>query len=472
MHEPTTAPLPAAPTPAGAAPPSACAHIPAFFGQTIHKTYTKGNLGFDFSGVILLVRERLDLRRLRRAISAVLKKYQALRLFFTDDGRGNYPGYVSEDMDTDQIEDLCYAVRVESGPGDGPIAAIEAAAQRIASDIDLFSRRPLLRIVVFDPGPDHPNRVLVAIHHFVCDGISNQMVWREIARHYRAFGDGAYVSRPPLGTELAALSDFLQRQARRVTPASLAYWLNRPAELLTPPGCAEGDDSFGVWRDSETKRVALTGGAFDRFVAAGKSVFRCSTAELLLAVYIHVLAEWMGRGWVAVANWTTGHLAARGLFPMDEAVGCFAFPAFTYFYLEPNRSLVDSVVHARHQQLEAFEHVLDFSVCRFLELDRSAPAPPILEQVRRLPMPHFTFCYMGEFKTDLTLLDCEVAPERVSSYVDANSLKYSLFDLDADLSGAGLFIDLNYPKAHETSGVLALLCRRIETLVRDVEGVA
>jgi hypothetical protein len=442
--------------------------VPAFFGQTLHKRYTKGDVGFDFSGVILLVRERLDVGRLRLALSAVLKRFQGLRLYFVR-GEGDYPGYVSDDVDTDRVDDLCYGVEVEAGPGDGPFPAVEALAQRIASSFDPFSRRPLVRIVVFDLGPDRPHRVLVAFHHFVCDGLSNQIVWREIARAYDALAGGRPPAPAPLGAELTAFGDFLQGRARQVTAASLSYWLGRPAGLITPPGCVEGENAFGTWADSETRRVALTGDDFRRFVGAAKGAFRCSTAELLLAAYVQVLGEWLGRGWVAVANWTTAHLAARDAFPMDRTVGCFAFPAFTYFFLDPSRRLGDTVAHVRERQVECFEHALEFGLCQYLEVDRSAPVPAVFDEVRRLAFPHFTFCYMGEFRPDPGPLGAEVAPERIGSYLNAESEKYTLFDLDADVSGEGLFVDLNYPKGHPSRRILALLCDRMAALLRGAE---
>ncbi|QCO00285.1 hypothetical protein D3093_34200 (plasmid) [Azospirillum argentinense] len=62
--------------------PALCSRMPAYLGQVIHRRHVKGDLAFDFSGIILRLEERVELAILRAAVAAVLRKYETLRLAF------------------------------------------------------------------------------------------------------------------------------------------------------------------------------------------------------------------------------------------------------------------------------------------------------------------------------------------------------------------------------------------------------
>ncbi|QCO00026.1 hypothetical protein D3093_32685 (plasmid) [Azospirillum argentinense] len=447
--------------------PALCSRMPAYLGQVIHRRHVKGDLAFDFSGIILRLEERVELAILRAAVAAVLRKYETLRLAFRRCPETGWFPHVHDGMVGEPVDDLCYAVDLSGLPEEARSERVEMLAQGIASDIDPFSARPLLRVVMFRLGTAD-DRLLIAIHHFVCDGLSTQMVWRDITRFYRALKDGEQPSFDAERGSITRFVDYLGALTRRQTVDSLRYWLQRPRRMVEVPGCPGQASFLSTWSQSVTCRGRLRPRQFSGFREAAARRYRCSVADLLLAAYVYVLGEWLGTGWVAVANWTTAHLAGKGLYPVEHLVGYFAFPVFTYFHLDCNRSFGDTVEHARRQQLTAIGNALDFAACRFMEHPPGAALPPEAVEVSNLPMPLITFCYMGEFSDPAEHVKHQVAEERLKSYMNEESEKYTLLDCDIDVSGGELFVDVNYPAELPATGQMAAFAARYLQLLERV----
>lgn len=435
------------------------AEVPAVLGQTIHRKHIKGDLSFNFAGAILAVAERLDIALLRRAAWHAVRAHQALRLRFRHCPAKGWVAFDSGMFDANLPEVCCFARLVPPGSAPSRGRWIAAEAQRLASDIDPFSGMPLLRLVLFDCGGQGEDRLLLAVHHFVCDGLSCQILWRDVSRAYMALRDGRPIEDRPLGIELLEFSYFLRELAR--DDGALSYWLRPRPALVELDGCRWEEGFVGPWRRSTTARLTLDNAAAAGLRRTASEVHRCFLPELLLGAYVYVLGEWLGDGHVVVANWTSAHVTARGRYPVNGVVGNFAYPVFTYFVLDADRGFARTLEHARVEQLDAFEGALEFGACRFVEHTPGDDLAGGAIAVGALAMPLFTFNYMGNFPPRAGDMPLRWASEALETFVGAESEKYSLLDFDVDLQDDRMYLEVNYPEEHPLTPQLRAVAGRL-----------
>ncbi|MCP4667017.1 MAG: non-ribosomal peptide synthetase, partial [Deltaproteobacteria bacterium] len=77
--------------------------------------------------------------------------------------------------------------------------ALETAAAAVQGSLDL-SRGPLVRLVLFDFGPQRTARLQWVIHHLAVDGVSWRLLLEDLERVYRRLERGEPVSLPPRTT--------------------------------------------------------------------------------------------------------------------------------------------------------------------------------------------------------------------------------------------------------------------------------
>ena len=108
------------------------------------------------------------------------------------------------------------------GCGDaGEVTAIASAAQASLS----LSSGPLLRAVGMDLA-DGSQRLLIAIHHLVVDGVSWRVLLEDLAA---AYGQSARttVALPPKSESYASWGARLDAYAARRACGGIAFWLER-----------------------------------------------------------------------------------------------------------------------------------------------------------------------------------------------------------------------------------------------------
>jgi acyl carrier protein len=167
------------------------------------------------------LRGELDTGALRRALDALVERHASLRTRFVDDGGG-----------PEQIVDPSASL---------PLALVDLSAagadlreQRLADALALavrtpfdLARGPLLRAVLYRLG-EREHVLLVALHHIVTDGASNNTIVRDLSLRYNEYRAGAAAGPPPPGPTFIEHA-LAQREA--LPGAALApqveYWRGR-----------------------------------------------------------------------------------------------------------------------------------------------------------------------------------------------------------------------------------------------------
>jgi amino acid adenylation domain-containing protein/non-ribosomal peptide synthase protein (TIGR01720 family) len=377
-----------------------------FFAQRLHRREHWNQ------SLLLEVRAELSAAVIAAAWSAIVGRHAALRLRFTEGPEGWRQAY---------------SPRAEAAAALGfvDLSTLEPAARRRAlehgcelAQASLALDGGLARAVLFRQGAGG-ERLLLAVHHLVVDGVS----WRILLEDLET-----------------ACRQLVKEEAPQLGPASASY--RRWAEGLTAHaaagGCAEElpywrglagaaaslpvdplDPRRGganLWRSREAVRMTVDSRATAELLR-GAARHRVEVPELLLAALARTLGRWSGATDLLVD--LEGHGREDELAPGIDLARTVGW--FTALYpvrlgagsSEPSATLAE--VRARLRAVP--RRGVGFGLLRHL-----SPDPEVRRELEALPRAEVSFNYLGRF--DSLLADDALfglAPEPAGAPADARS---------------------------------------------------
>ncbi|SDY88535.1 non-ribosomal peptide synthetase [Pseudomonas salomonii] len=318
----------------------------------------------------------LEPHRLEQALLAVLEHHDALRLSFsTRDAHWH-----AEHLAVPQGGVLMQAqVRDMQG-----CTALFTDTQRSLN----LEHGPLLRALLVD-GPQGQQRLLIAIHHLVVDGVSWRVLLEDLQTVYRQLSDGQSVSLP---AKTSALRDWAARLRAYAGSESLREELSLWQDQLAGPAVelpvARAQGSLRN-REAETVSVRLGAEHTRQLLQQAPSAYRTQVNDLLLTALARVLCRWTGHASTLIQLEGHGREPLFDEIDLTRSVGWFtsAYP----LRLTPHAGQGDSI-KAIKEQLRGVPHKgLGYGVLRYLADDQCKQA------MAALPTAQVTFNYLGQF---------------------------------------------------------------------------
>ena len=318
----------------------------------------------------------LDPHRLEQALLAVLEHHDALRLSFTR-------------------RDAQWHAEHLAVPHGGVL--MQAQVRDMAQCTALFNdtqrsldlqHGPLLLALLVD-GPEGQQRLLIAIHHLVVDGVSWRVLLEDLQTVYRQLSAGQSVSLP---AKTSALRDWAARLQAYAGSESLreelAVW---QAQLAGPDVALPVDRAHGALRNRDADSVSLRLDAerTRQLLQQAPSAYRTQVNDLLLTALARVLCRWSGHASALIQLEGHGREPLFDDIDLTRSVGWFtsAYP----LRLTPQDGQGDSI-KAIKEQLRAVPHKgLGYGVLRYLA-DAGCK-----RQIAALPSAEITFNYLGQF---------------------------------------------------------------------------
>ncbi len=331
--------------------------------------------------VLLQPQVALEPHRLEQALLAVVEQHDALRLGFKHtDGRWRAQYQALTEAA------LLWQVRV---PALDDCAALFADAQR---SLDL-QYGPLIRVVLVD-GAEGGQRLFIAIHHLVVDGVSWRVLLDDLQTVYRQLEAGQAVSLP---AKTSALRDWAARLQAYAGSESLreelADWQFRLADAESGLPC-EHPEGERQQRHAETVSVRLSAEHTRQLLQQAPSAYRTQVNDLLLTALARVLCRWTGHASALIQLEGHGRENLFDEIDLTRTVGWFtsAYPV----RLTPERieeaAGQGASIKAIKEQLRSVPHKgLGYGVLRYLADDACR------QQMAALPQASITFNYLGQF---------------------------------------------------------------------------
>ncbi|MCK3851750.1 non-ribosomal peptide synthetase [Pseudomonas sp. W2Jun17] len=326
--------------------------------------------------LVLKPLQLLDPHRLEQALLAVLEHHDALRLSFTRRDAQWHAEHLAVPeggvLMQAQVRDMeqCTALFTDT--------------QR---SLDL-EHGPLLRALLVE-GPQGQQRLLIAIHHLVVDGVSWRVLLEDLQNVYRQLSDGQSVSLP---AKTSALRDWAARLQAYAGSESLREELSLWQDQLAGPAVtlpvARAQGSLRN-RDAETVSVRLDAETTRQLLQQAPSAYRTQVNDLLLTALARVLCRWSGHDSALIQLEGHGREPLFDEIDLTRSVGWFtsAYPLRLTPLAEQGAS-----IKAIKEQLRGVPHKgLGYGVLRYLADDLCK------RSMAALPGADITFNYLGQF---------------------------------------------------------------------------
>nr|WP_231670471.1 non-ribosomal peptide synthase/polyketide synthase [Pseudomonas quasicaspiana] len=349
--------------------------------------------------VLLAPRQHLDAQVLSQAVHALINHHDALRLTFAP---SNHIGRFEAGPSVDELlwcETLSDAAQLEP---------LLSKAQRSLN----LQQGPLLRVVLAQlPGGEQ--RLLLAIHHLVVDGVSWRILFEDLQSAYRQIESGKPVQLPSKTTAFKHWAEGLQTLARDGGLSSQpGFWQTLLSGASTDLPCLNSDASLRA-SDSITVGAKLSADLTRQLLQQAPAAYRTQVNDLLLTALARVIADWTGRDDVLVQLEGHGREALLDDADLSRTLGWFTslFPV----RLTAQAELNQSIKHIKEQLRAIPDKGIGFGVLRYLgdEATRNS--------LRALPTPRITFNYLGQFDGSFDDADALFVPAKENSGVEQSA---------------------------------------------------
>ncbi|WP_433769677.1 non-ribosomal peptide synthetase [Pseudomonas putida] len=323
----------------------------------------------------------LEPHRLEQALLAVIEQHDALRLRFSE-----VAGQWQAEYQALSDAPVLWQVRV---PSMDKCTALFADAQR---SLDL-EEGPLMRVLLVD-GPQAQQRLFIAIHHLVVDGVSWRVLLDDLQTAYRQLDAQQPVQLP---AKTSAFKDWAVRLQAYAGSESLreelSWWQTQLAGPSVELPC-ERPDGGRQNRHAQTVSVRLDSERTRQLLQQAPSAYRTQVNDLLLTALARVLCRWSGHESALIQLEGHGREALFDEIDLTRTVGWFtsAYPLRLSPHNIEEAAGQGASIKAIKEQLRAVPHKgLGYGVLRYLadEACRRGMAA--------LPVASVTFNYLGQF---------------------------------------------------------------------------
>ncbi|WLG66450.1 non-ribosomal peptide synthetase [Pseudomonas brassicacearum] len=325
--------------------------------------------------LLLVPGERLDVVALGSALARLTEHHDSLRLRFIQ-VNGEWQQAYAEPSAVSLLWQR-QATSVEQ------LNALCDDAQR---SLDLEDG-PLLRALLVDMA-DGSQRVLLAIHHLVVDGVSWRVLLDDLQQFYSQLQAGQAIQVPAKTSAYGQWAAHLHGHLDGFMD-SLDYWRaqgNAPAGNGLP---CDYPERLLEARDERKVQVRLDAEQTRQLLQQAPKAYRTQVNDLLLTALARTICRWTGQGSTLIQ--LEGH-GREDLFDgvdLTRTVGWFTslFPVS----LSPAPALSASVKAIKEQLRAVPDKGLGYGVLRYLG------KPEVRAELAALPAPRITFNYLGQF---------------------------------------------------------------------------
>ncbi|WP_263265164.1 condensation domain-containing protein, partial [Pseudomonas sp. RIT-PI-S] len=237
--------------------------------------------------------------------------------------------------------------------------------------------------------PDGSQRLLLAIHHLVVDGVSWRILLEDLHSAYQA----AVAGQPPkLPAKTSAFKAWAERlQAHAQSPAMLDELAAWEAHLRGAPATLPCDRPAGraLVSLADSVRTSLPPAVTRQLLQQAPAAYRTQVNDLLLTALARVICRWSGEPSALLQLEGHGREQLFDDLDLSRTVGWFTslYPV----HLQPADDLSTSIKAVKEQLRSVPGKGLTYGLLRYMA------APDVASQLARWAQPRITFNYLGQF---------------------------------------------------------------------------
>ncbi|MEH2155517.1 MAG: amino acid adenylation domain-containing protein [Nostoc sp.] len=412
--------------------------------------------------VMLQVPSHLQPELLSQAISKLLEHHDALRLRFVfEEGEWQQINYGIPDVVPFKVIDLSQTPQSQHS------LALEKIATNQQASLHL-SEGPLMKVVLFQLGNNHDNRLLIIIHHLAVDGVSWRILLEDLFTAYHQLEQQETIQLPPKTLAFKDWATLLQEygQAQAVR-SQLDYWLKQPwFEVNSLPVDYPTVKQNNSVASAANVSVNLSKEQTRALLQKVPSAYNTQINDVLLTALVQTLAQWTGNSTVLID--LEGH-GREDLFTdadVSRTVGWFTsiFPAILQL---KNQNHPGEALKSIKEQLRAIpQRGIGYGILHYLSQEEE-----IRSQLAALPLRQISFNYLGQFDQGESLgVDLKLAAESKGSNQSLEGHRTHLLDITARVIEGQLQVNWSYGRhVHQHSTVESLAQKYLQALLKLID---
>ncbi|MBU4630248.1 amino acid adenylation domain-containing protein [Pseudomonas sp. BF61] len=325
--------------------------------------------------VLLKPATALDPHLLEQALNALIQHHDALRLSFTQADSGWNAEY------RPATASVLWQTRIEDTT---QLQSLGDEAQRSLNLQD----GPLLRAVLVSLG-DGSQRLLLAIHHLVVDGVSWRILFDDLQTVYRQVQAGQAIELPEKTSAYKTWGERLRGYGQSAElQQELMYWEQQldAASHDLPQSNPDGSQQHSR---STTVDILLSKTLTQQLLQVAPAAYRTQINDLLLTALTRAVSQWTTRDNVLIQLESHGREPLFDDIDLTRTIGWF-----TSLYpvkLSAHPDLGEAIKQVKEQLRAIPDKGIGFGVLRYLGDAQTR------ERLSALPVPRITFNYLGQF---------------------------------------------------------------------------
>ncbi|HEY6802283.1 MAG TPA: amino acid adenylation domain-containing protein [Pyrinomonadaceae bacterium] len=330
--------------------------------------------------VLLEVRQTLDTDLLQQATGEILKHHSALNLSFVETESG------WQQIGSEPSGDVPF-VKIDLADD----AELESRANEIQAGFNLADG-PLLRVALFDRGPDQTSRLLIVVHHLAVDIVSWGILVEDLQTAYQQLSRNEVVQLPPRTTSFTQWIRKLKAYAQTdELSAEVDYWLADPRASVTglPVDYSGGANTMEMAR---TVSLSLDTEDTDALLREVPKAYRTQIHEVLLTALLLACARWTGESSVLVDVEGHGREEIFDDVDLSRTVGWFTAVYPLLLSIAEGNGPGNALQAVKEQVRQVPHGGIGYGVLRYLSDD-----PEIAGRLEALPQAEVIFNHMGQF---------------------------------------------------------------------------
>ncbi|MBO4122688.1 amino acid adenylation domain-containing protein, partial [Cupriavidus gilardii] len=376
----------------------------------------------------------LDSEALRRALKALVSHHDALRLRY-----GQRDGKWHQHYATTADSELLWQEQAAN------VESIEAHCDRAQRSLNL-EHGPMLRALHLWL-PDGSERLLLAVHHLVVDGVSWRILLEDLEQAYRLARQRQPMVLPPKTASYQAWAQALVQHANSDDAIRQAdYWRAQHGPDL-PCDNAVPDDHIA---DAATLTLRLSPEQTQRLLKQASAAYRTQINDLLLSALAQAVGQWAGVDRTAVLLEAHGREAFPAAPDVSRTVGWFTtvFPVV----LPVGSDTAGSIKSVKETLRKVPDHGIGYGLLRHIG------PQAIRDELAALPRPRITFNYLGQFDQNVggdALFDFTQEPSGASR--DPAASLGNWITINGQVIGGALSLDVSFSTARYRRETIAAL---------------
>ncbi|MEN3328620.1 MAG: hypothetical protein V7638_3427 [Acidobacteriota bacterium] len=332
---------------------------------------------------LLKLREPVDSRSLRRAVAALLRQHDALRLRF-------FPAGQSWQQINSEPESMAPFERIEVAHcGETETAGrLSSEATRLHTSLNLQDG-PIIRVALFDGGDKAPSYLLIVIHHLAVDTVSWGVLIEDLETAYRQLAAGQEISLPVKTTSFKRWAQEVTQFAQSTTiEEEIEYWASRTSHPIKLPVDQSGANSV---RSRRTVSVSLTANETSAALYDLPAKYRTQINEVLLAAVARTFSRWMGASSLLIDLEGHGRESLIEGTDLSRTVGWFTTISPVLLNLEGASTPLEALRAVKEQLRAIPNRGIGYGVLRYMSGKQD-----ITDRLSRLHQAEVRFNYLGQ----------------------------------------------------------------------------